>query len=115
MSFFLFDQQFQVNDPHTSVEGSQRYCARMNDNNKLHEGFLIAFEEIPYTFNLVKTGFAKIPQLLSVRTRMLTSGTVLDHQAAAACNEDSRPFLAPCVGATFKQGTLTLLLQVWLP
>jgi hypothetical protein len=48
MSFFLFDQQFQVNDPHTSVEGSQRYSARMDDNNELHEVFLITFEEIPY-------------------------------------------------------------------
>ncbi|XP_059748847.1 uncharacterized protein [Bos taurus] len=38
---------------------------------------------------------------------MLTSGTVLDHQAAAACNEESRPFLSPSIGATFKQGTLT--------
>ena len=45
MSFFLFDQQFQVNDPHTSVEGSQRHSARMNDNNGLHEEFLIPFEE----------------------------------------------------------------------
>ena len=45
MSFFLFDQQLQVNDPHTSVEGSQRYSARMNDNNELQEGFLIPLEE----------------------------------------------------------------------
>ena len=45
MSFFLFDQQFQVNDPHTSVEGSQRYSARINDNNELHKEFLIPFEE----------------------------------------------------------------------
>jgi len=48
MSFFLFDQQFQVNDPHISVEGSQRYSARMDGNNELHEVFLITFEEIPY-------------------------------------------------------------------
>ena len=96
MSFFLFDQQFQVNDPHTSVEGSQRYCARMNDNNKLHEGFLIAFEEIPYTFNLVKTGFAKIPQLLCDRTRMLNSNIVLHHQAVAATSKRPGPsYLLP--------------------
>jgi len=96
MSFFLFDQQFQVNDPHTSVEGSQRYCARMNDNNKLHEGFLIAFEEIPYTFNLVKTGFAKIPQLLCNRTRMLNSNRVLHHQAVAATSKRPGPsYLLP--------------------
>ena len=49
MSFFLFDQQFQVNDPHTSVEGSQRYSAGIDDNNELHEVFLITFEEIPYS------------------------------------------------------------------
>ena len=48
MSFFLFDQQFQVNVPHISVEGSQRYSARMDGNNELHEVFLITFEEIPY-------------------------------------------------------------------
>ena len=48
MSFFLFDQQFQVNDPHTSVEGSQRYSARMDDNNELYAVFLITFAEIPY-------------------------------------------------------------------
>ena len=47
MSLFLFDQQFQVNDPHTSVEGSQRYSARMDDN-ELHAVFLITFEEISY-------------------------------------------------------------------
>ncbi|KAM9740050.1 uncharacterized protein ACBT57_014143 [Dama dama] len=41
---------------------------------------------------------------------MLTSGTVLDHQAAAACNEESRPFLSPSIGATFKQGSLTFCL-----
>ena len=45
MSFFLFHQQFQINDPHTSVEGSQRYSARINDNNELHKEFLIPFEE----------------------------------------------------------------------
>ena len=48
MSFFLFDWQFQVNDPHSSVEGSQRYSARMNDNTELHEESLIPFEEITY-------------------------------------------------------------------
>jgi len=68
----------------------------MNDNNKLHEGFLIAFEEIPYTFNLVKTGFAKIPQLLCDRTRMLNSNRVLHHQAVAATSKRAGPsYLLP--------------------
>ena len=54
MSFFLFHQQFQVNDPQTSVEGSQRYWARNSDNNKLHEEFLIPVEE---NILLLKTAF----------------------------------------------------------
>ena len=48
MSFFLFGQQFQINDPHIAVLGPQRYSARMDDNNELHEVFLITFEEISY-------------------------------------------------------------------
>ena len=95
MSFFLFDQQFQVNDPHTSVEGSQRYSARMDDNNELHEVLLITLKNYP-TFNLVETGFAKIPQLLYERTRMLNSNMVLHHQAVAATSKRSGPsYLLP--------------------
>ena len=95
MSFFLFDQQFQVNDPHISVEGSQRYSARMDGNNELHEVFLITLKKYP-TFNLVKTGFAKISQLLYDRTRMLNSNMVLHHQAVAATSKRAGPsYLLP--------------------
>ena len=45
LSFFLLDQQLQINNPHTSLEGSQRYSAKINVNNELHEDLLIPFEE----------------------------------------------------------------------
>ena len=45
MSFFLFDQQLQINNPHTSVAGSQSYSVKINVNNELHEDFLIPLEE----------------------------------------------------------------------
>ena len=41
MSFFLFGHQLQIKDPHTSVEGSQRYSVKIN--TQVLEDFLNPF------------------------------------------------------------------------